>query len=245
MQRSRTAPVRTFSIGFDHPEFDEAAHAKAVAHHLGTDHTELYVTPLDGARRHPATSRALRRALCRLVADPDRGALEACPRPGSPSPSPVTVATSSSGISELHRVRARVAADVPLSPATEARAAPPCWRGVPVTATRHWTSRPRFWAEMFRLDGPEAVHVALVSTVTPRAPVVIGAVAAEAPRRHTVRMRQPAERMERMMYNKTVDYLPNDLLAKIDRASMSVGLEVRRRSSTSRCSSSRPDCRST
>jgi asparagine synthase (glutamine-hydrolysing) len=45
MQTANAGPVRTYSIGFDLPGYNEADYAAAVAKHLGTDHTEMIVTP--------------------------------------------------------------------------------------------------------------------------------------------------------------------------------------------------------
>lgn len=47
MQQQSANSINTFTIGFDDSKYNEAIHAKAIAKHLGTNHTELYVTPTD------------------------------------------------------------------------------------------------------------------------------------------------------------------------------------------------------
>ena len=53
MQKNSSQRVRTFTIGYQDAAFNEASQAKAVAKHLGTDHTELYLTEADGLQLVP------------------------------------------------------------------------------------------------------------------------------------------------------------------------------------------------
>lgn len=57
MQAQSAQRVKTFTIGFHEKEFNEAAHARAVADHLGTEHTELYVSPQDALNVIPRLPR--------------------------------------------------------------------------------------------------------------------------------------------------------------------------------------------
>lgn len=57
MQSQLSQPVRTFTIGFQESGYDEAASAAAVAHHLGTDHTEFRLTPTEARAVIPELSR--------------------------------------------------------------------------------------------------------------------------------------------------------------------------------------------
>ena len=56
-QKYASSPVRTFSIGFDQEAFDESHHARRVAQHLGTQHTELKVSASEALGVVPSLSR--------------------------------------------------------------------------------------------------------------------------------------------------------------------------------------------
>jgi asparagine synthase (glutamine-hydrolysing) len=65
MQAQSDRPIRTFTIGFDDKRYDEALVAQSVARHLGTDHTELYVSEADVRSRVPL----LAQTFCEPFAD--------------------------------------------------------------------------------------------------------------------------------------------------------------------------------
>lgn len=56
LQKEYNRPLKTFTIGFENKEYNEAEHAKRIAQHIGTDHTELYCTEKDFRETVPKLS---------------------------------------------------------------------------------------------------------------------------------------------------------------------------------------------
>jgi asparagine synthase (glutamine-hydrolysing) len=235
MMRARSnAPVRTYSIGFKEEGYDEAPQARAVAAHLGTDHTELYVSPSEAQAVIPDlptiydepfadSSQVPTYLLSKLT----RGH--------------VTVALSGDGGDELfagytrHHF-ARVAGRLPdsLSYALACGlgvAGPALWDHVlrVLPASR----RPRLGgdklmkaASMFRAGGGNG-YLSLVSAWDRPEDIVRGAKEVRTPIFDPSLAAAFADPLDRMQYLDTLTYLPDDILTKVDRASMAVALEVR------------------
>ena len=69
--------MRTYSIGFMEEGFDEAPHARAVAAHLGTEHTELYVSPAEAREVIPDLPTIYDEPFAELLANSDLSPIEA------------------------------------------------------------------------------------------------------------------------------------------------------------------------
>lgn len=224
MQKQSSQRVHTYAIGFENKAYDEATHARAVAAHLGTDHTELYVSDQDTLAVVPE--------LARIYSEPFADSsqiptylVSRMARRG------VTVALSGDGADELlggythHQYLPRVwnlLAPVPhglrrcagglLSPLPFPRRVRKLL-GVLDARSReelYWRTR-SFWSE------PSAV--------------VKGAIEPESLLRS--QCRDPSGwRFVRpfaawIMAMEALDYMPGDVLTKVDRAAMANSLETR------------------
>jgi asparagine synthase (glutamine-hydrolysing) len=238
MQKTAARPVRTFSIGFEDESFDEARHAKAVARHLGTDHTELYVTPKDALDVIPK----LADIYDEPFADPSQIPTYLVSKLARQH---VTVALSGDGGDELFAGYNRYSqADLIRR---RAGLIPEVFRRAGAHAIRQVS--PGAWDRFFALAparlripaagdklykladvaaaDPDAFYMKLVSCWQDPGAVVSGAhepMTAVSDPRITAFM---PDFVDRMQYRDTLTYLPDDILAKVDRASMAVSLEAR------------------
>ena len=243
MQAQSDRPVRTFTIGNDVAAFDEAEHARAVARHLGTDHTELYVTSDDALAVIPE----LPRFYDEPFADSSQIPTYLVSRLARAH---VTVALSGDGGDELfagynrHVLAARLWRRIRRVPRPLRRAVAGALTGV---SAERWDRAARLLgprstrtaagarvgfnlhklAEVLDVEDAERIYLNLVSHWKQPAQVVLGAE--EPPSLVTSRAAHAAlpSFTEQMMYLDSVTYLPDDILTKVDRASMAVSLEAR------------------
>jgi asparagine synthase (glutamine-hydrolysing) len=227
MQARNSQPIKTFSIGFEQSDYDEAVYAKRVAEHLGTDHTQCYVTPAEARDVIPRLPTLYDEPFADSSQIPTVLLSEICRRH-------VTVCLSGDGGDELF-----------------------CGYDRYYLVDRLWQflgKFPRFFRRMGTTSCyalawclPERLGRRKLNTLSqflsaadsqelygmvhahwrdPSAIVVDGRM----PQSELVSAEEWAVRdslLEKMMYTDSASYLPEDLLVKVDRASMGVGLEVR------------------
>jgi asparagine synthase (glutamine-hydrolysing) len=239
MQRQAGAAVKTFSIGFNEDAYNEAHHAKAVAAHLGTDHTELYVTADEARQVIPALP---------SMYDEPFGDSSQIPTflVARMARRKVTVSLSGDGGDELfggynrYVWASRVWNRMSRVPVPLRRAAGAMVRAVPPTAwDRIWALMPARLQvaqpgdKLHKLAGLGAVadgraaYEWLVALYRGSTPLVAGFDRAEALPGHGLWGAAGRKLADDMMLADALGYLPDDILAKVDRATMAVSLESR------------------
>jgi asparagine synthase (glutamine-hydrolysing) len=219
MQAESRIPVRTFTVGFTEAAYDESPYAKAVARHLGTDHTELCMSEDDVVDVIPKLP---------SIYDEPFGDSSQIPTHlvSMLARRHVTVSLSGDGGDELFGGYVRYFIGQRLFPWL-ARVPAVAGRALTAFSPAAWDRmlfRPRAGEKIHKVarvlaaNDPDAMYFELVShwNNTAAAPV-------------TNRTNWPAlsDPIERMMYFDQVSYLPDDILTKVDRASMAVSLEAR------------------
>ncbi|PYN24368.1 MAG: asparagine synthase (glutamine-hydrolyzing) [Candidatus Rokuibacteriota bacterium] len=222
MQAQTTSTVKTFTIGFTEDSHNEADYARQIARHLGSDHTELCLSPSDARDIIPL----LPTIYDEPFADPSQIPTFLVSQLARQT---VTVSLSGDGGDELFggykeyllgTQRWRLLRNLPPILRSLMREG---FKGIDVLAK----GRFRKIEQMLKVTTPEAMHHYHVSQW--RWPADLVPEASE----HLTAFTDPglyAEALndtERMMYMDLVTYLPEDILTKLDRASMAVSLEAR------------------
>ncbi len=243
MQSQSSRPIKTFSIGFAESHYNEAVHAKSIAQHLGTEHTELYVS-----------SQQAMDVIPRLASLYDEPFSDSSQIPtflvSEMTRQHVTVSLSGDAGDELfggynrYLVAHRIGGRLSKLPAKLRRVAaamltvpsPDQWNSIS-TAIQCFMPKP--WrlanlgeklhkgAGVLACDNLDALYYGLVSHWDQPASMVIGSREPETYLTASNRPFPGLEGIERMMALDALTYLSDDILAKVDRAAMGVSLETR------------------
>ncbi len=242
MQAQSVRSVKTFTIGFDEQGYNEAVHAKAVAQHLGTDHTELYISPREALNVIPS----LPNIYCEPFADSSQIPTFLVSQLARKQ---VTVSLSGDGGDELFAgynryvltqnlwakvskmpcsVRALVADSI-------RRLAPSTWNSLlePIQSFAPQSLRhANIGDKLHKGAGVLAAHtidelyLGLVSHWHPEELVIDGREPSASVNSNYLNL-SGLIGVQRMMAIDSMTYLPDDILVKVDRAAMGVSLESR------------------
>lgn len=243
MQSLSARPIKTFSIGFNEGAYNEAQYAKAVAEHLGTDHTELYVTSADALAVIPE----LPNIYCEPFADPSQiptYLVSALAR------KTVTVALSGDGGDELfggysrykfaHRVwgglqkipanfRKNIGrAILAMSPSSIDRCLNALQTMLPPKVRRlNLGDKAHKGAKCLSADSPMGLYALLMNYWPDTEGLVAGAGDPDSVFSYNGDQFKTDNFYHQMMATDLVSYLPDDILVKVDRAAMFNSLETR------------------
>ena len=239
MQAQSSRPVKTFTIGFNEEGYNEAVHARSVARHLGTDHTELYVSPEQAISVIP-----------RLPALYDEPFSDSSQIPtflvSQLARQHVTVSLSGDAGDELfcgysrYQMTAGLWQKLSVLPVPLRRlmaqgirsVAPQGWNRVAAVLPRsvrgaNIGDRLHKGANVLASESVDALYRGLVSHWDDPASVVIGGLEPATLLTGNAPDLPALDEVERMMALDLLTYLPDDILVKVDRASMGVSLESR------------------
>jgi asparagine synthase (glutamine-hydrolysing) len=243
MQAQSNRSVKTFTIGFHAQEFNEADHAKTVAAHLGTEHTELYVTPKEALDVIPKLPTLYDEPFADSSQIPTY-LVSALTRRH------VTVSLSGDGGDELfggyqrycnarqfwktvrgfpYVTRKALAGFIRVcKPATYDRLVGGLGPLLPRLARPSSVGERMYrLAEVITVRNPEELYRHLVSYWKSPMELVLNAKEAPDLLTQSSEWARLDDISQRMMFLDLTTYLPDDILAKLDRASMGVSLEAR------------------
>lgn len=239
MQSQSSNAVKTFSIGFDDKRFNEAEFARAVAEHLGTEHTDLYVSDEDALAVVPKIAEIYDEPFSDSSQIPTFLVSQIARKQ-------VTVSLSGDAGDELfcgynrYIMTARLWRKLNIIPVILRRGISWLLRAIPVET---WNSLsiliPRAWrlsnvgdklhkaASVLASTSIEQLYLGLVSHWHNPERVVIGGKEPLTALTDPDRKAQFSDPITQMMAQDTLSYLPDDILVKVDRAAMAVSLETR------------------